>query len=194
MLSWDDVYKIWCSSTWYMGKELEHTLKPLLCHAELSGINSLFHEPFLGYDWFENDEAENRKVLTEERVISLIRNNEYGRKGTKLTAELLSTVKTPEDRAAVWIASTSHEFLMEDRCKFGKVARLLHEAAYKHLEKDYEVWHYAMRGLVPCIMVPESILGHVNCPTPNDLMDLIVVNSLLLMQTHKIVYSTMEEK
>lgn len=95
-------------------------------------------------------------------------------KGMIQTAQMLMAAKNQEEKVAIWIAATANELL---ECSFesriGKYAKILEMTARGFLRDRYQIWHHAMRKLVPEIMIPYNILDNLICKDFDVVMELI---------------------
>ncbi len=116
-------------------------------------------------------------------------------KGMIQTAQMLMAAKNQEEKVAIWIAATANELL---ECSFesriGKYAKILEMTARGFLRDRYQIWHHAMRKLVPEIMIPYNILDNLICKDFDVAMELIQLNTLLIQNNYKILlYSSLKE-
>lgn len=147
-----------------------------------------------GYDWLEDSEAQERKLLIEKNPVEFLYFTQPTNKGTIQTAGMLVEAQSEEEIAATWVAATAKE-LLEYRGGngVGRYADLLHRAACDFLKERYFLWHHAMKKLVPRIMVPSSVLNSMVCRDVKPVIGLIVMNSELLRSKWKILrYSSLK--
>lgn len=189
-MAWEQVYDLWKHSVRDLSKSLNEKPGVEFVPVKFKSPGSVFY----GFDW--------RKAEEKDRVNQLVKQAMYGYSffydeeriyaGTLHTAELLSVSETEEDRAAIWIAATAFE-LKGCNTSDRKFYRLFYDAALGYLKERYEIWHYAMRKLVPGVPIA-SVLPDDDIPDRDRAMDSICLNTLLLQKMYKILYySSLEE-
>ena len=108
---------------------------------------------------------------------------------------MLLEAKTAEERAAVWIAATAFELMdIGYSLETSKQARILNHAATLFLRERFYNWHHAMKKLVPEIMVPPSLIEHIQKCDAETMIGLIQTNMVMLQGNYKVLlYSSLKE-
>lgn len=187
-MKWEDVYDLW---------KIEQRHFPELLSAPVPAETVFveYKRPgfFYGYDWLENQEAEERKGLIQKEVMEFLYFTKLTNKGTIRTAEMLVGARDAEEQAAIWIAATTQELL--DRREGGGVgccADTLYRAACEFLRERYDLWHHAMKRLVPELLIPYPVLTAITCADESTVIGLVQMNTLLLKNHWRILrYSSL---
>lgn len=149
---------------------------------------------FFGYDWLTQEDAQARKKLIATDLQSFLYFTPPTNKGTIRTAEMLADAQTDEDRAAIWVAATAKELREREAGKGVHLSAIaLFDAACSYLRGRYPLWHHAMRGLVPQVVVPSRLLTSVSCENAAPVMELILLNTLILKHTYCILQYTSQK-
>lgn len=189
-LEWKDIYKLWKLEGFSFSESLSTPVS-------VETIFVKYHQDgyIFGYDWLKSSEAVNRKLLIEQHPEEFLYFTKPTNKGTIQTAEMLVDAQSEEERAAIWIAATAKE-LYESSCGngIGPYAHLLYLAACDFLKTRYYLWHHAMRGLVPEIVIPPSILDSIVCKDAAPVIGLILMNTALVKNDWRILrYSSLAD-
>lgn len=189
-MKWEDAYKLWNGGCYDFYNILSSPAiaEPVFVEYKRDGY-------FYGFDWLQNDMAENRKLLIKKNLVEFLYFTKPTNKGTIQTAEMLIEAQSDEERAAIWIAATAKE-LSEygDGNGVRRYADMLHIAACQFLKDRYYLWHHAMKRLVPEIMIPQSILENIVCKDAEPVMGLIQMNTVLLKSAWSILqYSALKD-
>lgn len=189
-MTWQEAYKLWNDGCYYFPelRSAPVTVEAVFVEYEGEGY-------FYGFDWLQNDMAQERKMLIEKNPVGFLYLTKPSNKGTIRTAEMLVEAQSDEERAAVWIASTAKEL-----SEYGggnsvrRYASRLHIAACEFLKDRYYLWHHAMKRLVPEIMTPLSVLDTIVCNDAEPVMGLIQMNTAFLKSTWTILrYSSLKD-
>lgn len=189
-IKWEEAYRLWKSGTYNFPENLSApvAVEPVFVEYNRPGY-------FFGYDWLSQKDAQARKTLIAKDPEAFVYFTRASNKGTIRTAEMLAGAQTEEDRAAIWIAATARE-LCEPGAGKGvcKYSRELYSAACDFLQGRYPLWHHAMRGLVPQIVIPYEVLESISCETAAPVMGLIRLNTAILKNTYCILqYTSLKE-
>ena len=189
-INWEEAYRIWKYGTYNFPEDLSApvAVEPVFVEYDRPGY-------FFGYDWLSREEARERKELIARDPKVFLYFTQPSNKGTIRTAEMLAGAQTAEDRAALWIAATARE-LRERDCGKGvrKYAMELYDAACDFLRGRWPLWHHAMRGLVPQVVVPTEVLTSISCEDAAPVMGLIRLNTAILRNTYCILqYTSLKE-
>lgn len=189
-MTWEDTYKLWHYGCYCFPEILSAPVTAEPVSVEYNGDVYIY-----GYDWLQNDMAQERKSLIQKSPSEFLYFTKPSNKGTIQTAEMLAEAQSDEERAAVWIAATAKE-LSESKsgnslCHYSD---MLYMAACNFLKDRYYLWHHAMKRLVPEIMIPQSVLGSIDCKNAEPVMGLIQMNTVLLKSTWSILrYSSLKD-
>ena len=189
-MKWEDAYSLWQRNCYQFPEMLTASLS-----AETVFIQYERDGYIYGYDWLTVEEAEARKKQIIKNPIEFLYFTKPSNKGTIQTAQMLMEAKNREEIAAIWIAATAKE-LLERYFDNGiwKYASILEIAAWGFLKDRYQMWHHAMKKLVPEIMIPYNILDNLTCTGVDVVMELIQLNTLLIKNNYKLLlYSSLEE-
>jgi len=189
-IDWRTTYGLWKEGELYLPNSLSKpiTAKPVFVEYNNEGC-------IYGYDWLENENAEERIKIVSERPTQFLLFTEPSNKGTIQTAQMLAEAKDEEERAAIWIAATTFE-LKNLNLKNGinGFASKLHSSAVSFLLDRYYLWHHAMRKLVPEIMIPYSVLDSIQCSQIETVMGLVQTNVMLLEGAYTVLrYSSLSD-
>lgn len=189
-MKWEDVYSLWKQNSYQFPEILTDP-----SFAETIFVQYNREGCIYGYDWLTVKEAEARKKLIMKNPIEFLYLTKPSNKGTIQTAQMLMAAKNQEEKVAIWIAATANELL---ECSFesriGKYAKILEMTARGFLRNRYQIWHHAMRKLVPEIMISYNILDNLICKDFDVAMELIQLNTLLIQNNYKILlYSSLKE-
>lgn len=190
-MKWGEVYSLWIQNRYYCSETLS---EPMSAEPVFVKYNNR-KEYIYGFDWLQNEDAQERKELIEKRPWEFLYFTKPTNKGTIHTAEMLMTAQDEEELAAIWIAANAKE-LCECRCGNGvnRYASILHEAACEFLQTRYYLWHHAMKRLVPEVLIPPSVLESLVCKDAAPVIGLIQMNVVLLKSSWSILrYSSLED-
>lgn len=190
-MKWEDAYKLWEDGCYEFPEILQAPVDAETVFVEYDAKDCYLY----GYDWLQNDMAQGRKQLIQKNPIGFVLFTKPSNKGTIQTAEMLVEAQSDEERAAVWIAATAEE-LSRRRVdnNIWRYCDALHMAACEFLRDRYTLWHHAMRGLVPEILIPRSVLNNIACKDAEPVMGLIQMNTVLLKGTWTILrYSSLKD-
>lgn len=189
-MKWEDVYSLWKQNSYQFPEILTDP-----SFAETIFVQYNREGCIYGYDWLTVKEAEVRKKLIMKNPIEFLYFTKPSNKGTIQTAQMLMEAKNQEEKVAIWIAATANELLeCPFESKIGKYAKILEMTARGFLRDRYQIWHHAMRKLVPEIMIPYNILDNLICKDFDVAMELIQLNTLLRQNNYKILlYSSLKE-
>jgi len=185
-INWEETYRLWKSGSYNFPENLSApvAVEPVFVEYDRPGY-------FFGYDWLSREEAQERKELIARDLKVFLYLTQHSNKGTIRTAEMLADAQTEEDRAAIWIAATAKELCKPDAGKgVCKYSRELYAAACDFLRGRYPLWHHAMRGLVPQVVIPYEVLESISCENPAPVMGLIRLNTAILRNTYCILQYT----
>lgn len=190
-LSWEEAYQSWTYGQYHLPAALSKPMAEETIPVEYHKDGCYIY----GYDWLGNEEATNRKKMIRENPMQFLYFAQPTNKGTIHTAQMLVEARDEEERAAIWIAATALELKRLAFIRGGALyAEPLYQAACGFLEKRFALWHYAMRRLVPEIMIPYDLLECIDIKESQTVMHLIQVNTLLLQGAYSILrYSSLEE-
>ena len=190
-LEWEDAYRLWKDGCYEFPEILQAPVdaETVFVKYDVDGCY------LYGYDWLQNDMAQERKRLIQKGPVGFVLFTKPTNNGTIQTAEMLVEAQSDEERAAIWIAATAKEL---SRYRFEnsiwRYADALHIAACAFLRDRYFLWHHAMKGLVPEILIPRSVLKNVACKDVEPVMGLIQTNTVLLKSTWSILrYSSLKD-
>jgi len=189
-MKWEEVYKLWQQGSNSFPRLLTAPITVETVHVEYNRDGYIY-----GYDWLENEEAFARKELIAKNPVEFLCFTKPSNKGTIHTAEMLAKAQDEEERAAIWIAATAFE-LMERRWIEENLyyVEILYDSACSFLRQRCEIWHHAMRKLVPDIMIPNIILSSIQRDRAEVAMGLIQMNIVMLQGTHTILlYSSLDD-
>lgn len=189
-MKWEDAYELWKRGCYHFPRVLTDPVAAETIFVEYKQDGYIY-----GYDWLENEEAQERAQLIQKNSIQFLYFTKPTNKGTIQTAEMLVEARNEEERAAIWIAATAKE-LCEYRIgsNVGCYANMLHSAAYEFLRARYFLWHHAMKRLVPEIMIPSSVIKNIVCKDAEPVIGLIQMNTVLLKSTWSILrYSSLKD-
>lgn len=189
-LNWEEVYKVWKYEAYSASTDLTSpiTATEIFVDYKQEGY-------FYGYDWRNNESANNIKNLIATDPISFLLFAQPTNKGTLHTAQMLIEAKDSEERAAIWIAATAKDLYEAhiNKC-VSRQAYRIYFAAVRFLNNRFFTWHHAMRNLVPEIMISNSVLNSISCEDIAPVIGLIQMNTALLKNTHEILlYSSLKE-
>ena len=188
-MKWEEVYKLWELSSLYLPDSLSAPVE-----AETVAVRYDREGYIYGYDWLRNDIAQRRKQRIADDPVGFLLFSEPTNKGTIHTAQMLTEAEDEQERAAIWIAATAFELMEHHREHVSPYARQLHEAAAAFLRERFYLWHHAMRGLVPEIMIPYLVLDSIQCDRPEAVMGLIQTNAIMLKGCYTLLrYSSIDE-
>lgn len=189
-MKWDTAYELWKRGSYYLPNILN---EPLSAETIFTEYNQDGY--FYGYDWLENTTVQERRQLIENDLAGFFLFTDATNKGTIHTAEMLIEAQNEEELAAIWIAATGKE-LSENSTNndIKRYAYVLYMAAYDFLKSRYNLWHHAMKKLVPQILIPFSIQMNLACEDAETVMDLIQMNTIMLKGSYSILrYSSLKE-
>lgn len=184
--SWEEIYSCWQIGVLNFGKSIYEPLPVELVHVpyERDGY-------FYGYDWLSCESVIERKKLIDTHPDSFWYFMDASRKGTIMTAEMLALSQNQEERAAIWVAATSFEMLQRFP---SKTLHFVHQLSCQYLKGKYYMWHHAMRGLVPDIMIPLSVMENTDREDLDTVVGLIQMNAYMLQNAYKILlYSSLKD-
>lgn len=190
-MKWEDIYKLWKRGCYHFPNLLTEPVAVETVYVKYERDGCIY-----GYDWLENEAAQDRKQLIQKNPAEFLYFTKPSNKGTIQTAEMLVEARDEEELAAVWIAATAKElseYRFENR--MGYCAEELYTTtAWGFLENRYYLWHHAMKKLVPKIMIPWNILENIASQDAETVMGLIQLNTMLLKSTWRILrYSSLED-
>lgn len=190
-LDWEEVYQSWVYGQYYLPAVLSEPVKGETISVECPEDGCYIY----GYDWLNRQGTLERKRLIAEQPTEFLYFTRPTNKGTIHTAQMLIEAKDDAERAAIWIAATAFELKGLTFMGRGKLyAERLYETACEFLKERFELWHYAMRRLVPEIMVPYDLLECIDVKGPETIMHLIQINTLLIQGEYSILcYSSLKE-
>lgn len=189
-MKWESVYELWKMGCYCFPKVLTEPVSAETVFVEYKQDGYIY-----GYDWLEATEAQERKQLIEKHPAEFLYFTKPTNKGTIHTAEMLAEARCEEELAAVWIAATSKE-LYDYRIgsDVGRYANILYMAACEFLGARFYLWHYAMKKLVPEIMIPSSVLENVVCKDAEPVVGLVQMNTIMLKSTWSMLrYSSLKD-
>lgn len=191
-MKWEDIYELWKRGCYHFPDLLTEPVDVETVYVKNEREGCCIY----GYDWLENEAAQDRKELIRENPIEFLYFTKHSNKGTIQTAEMLVEARDEEELAAVWIAATAKE-LSDYRLEngIGYCAEELYTAVARgFLEKKYYLWHHAMKKLVPEIMIPRKILKNMASDDVALVIELIQLNTMLLKSNWRILrYSSLED-
>ncbi len=190
-LEWETIYELWKRSRYHFPKSLSRPVSAETVFVEYQQDGYIY-----GYDWLENEAARERKQLIQKNPMEFLYFIKPTNKGTIQTAEMLLEARDEEESAAIWIAATAKE-LSEYwiGSGVGRYAAMLHMAACKFLKTRYDLWHHAMKRIVPEILIPTSVLENIVCKDAAPVVGLIQMNTVLLKSTWSILrYSSLKDE
>ena len=147
-----------------------------------------------GIDWIELNDYEKRIDEAVNHTIEFLLFSGSKNKGTLTTAmNLKRALNDPELTAGIWIYATTFDLSESLPEKWrGTPYRLidkLNSAAYFFIrDKIKNDWHHAMRSLVPDVYFTYSFMTDYTPTSLQSILELIAINSMLLMSNYKIVY------
>lgn len=187
---WKDVYRLWEYNSYYFPKILTEPVSAETVFVKYEHGDSYFY----GYDWLNHWDAADRKKLIQEDPVEFIYFSKPSNKGTIQTAQMLVEARSPEERAAIWIAATAME--LENFQENKNLCHYAHQAciaACEFLRNRYYLWHHAMKKLVPDLMIPSPILENIVCKDVEPVIGLIQMNTMMLRTSWSILlYSSLE--
>lgn len=187
-ITWDEVYHAWQYGGYSLSKELAGPESMEIVFVDYNRKGEYIY----GYDWLDNGAAANRKNLIQKDPVEFLCFCKSTNKGTIHTAEMLLEAKDEEEIAAIWIAATAKELM--EYSGMMRVAEEIHRAAWLFLNQRFYMWHHAMRGLVPEIMIPRSVIENISRDNLGAIICLIQMNSLMVKKTHTILcYSSLKD-
>lgn len=190
-MKWENVYELWQRGSYYFPKTLTDFVSAETVFVEYNQDGYIY-----GYDWLENEEAQNRKQLIKKNPMEFLYFTKPSNKGTIKTAKMLAETRNKEELAAVWIAATAKElseYLIGN--DVGRYADMFYLTACKFLGTRYVLWHHAMKRLVPDITIPSSVLRNIVCKDAEPVMGLIQMNIVFLKSTWSIIkYSSLKDE
>ena len=189
-IKWKDAYRLWNNGCYNFPENLSKPVsaEPVFVKYEKDGY-------FYGFDWLQNNMAQERKWLIQTKLLEFLYFTKPSNKGTIQTAGMLVEAQSDEERAAIWIAATAKEL---SECGGGngirRYSNTLYMASCEFLKDHYYLWHHAMKRLVPEIMIPQSVLENIVCKDAEPIMGLIQMNTVLLKSTWSILcYSSLSD-
>lgn len=190
-MNWESIYELW-----EMGRGQFPELLSSPVSAETVFVDYKQDGYIYGYDWLENTEAFKRKQLIQKAPSQFLYFTKPTNKGTIQTAEMLVKAQNEEELAAIWIAATAGELsAFKISNGIGRCADILYSAACGFLKTRYYLWHYAMKRLVPEILIPSSVLENMTCKDAEPMIGLIQMNTVLLKSAWRILrYSSLENE
>lgn len=185
-MKWKEAYSLWNENSYNFSEILSAPITAESVFVEYSQDGYIY-----GFDWLQNQAAQERKALIEKKPLEFLYFTQPTNKGTIQTAELLLNAQSEEELAAIWIAATAKE-LCEHRYQNDVVqyANMLHKAACEFLKPRYFLWHHAMKRLVPGILIPLPVLRNIVCKDAAPVMGLIQINTVLLKSSWRILRYT----
>ena len=189
-MNWDSVFKLWQHGSYTFPKCLDEALSIESVYVEYK-----HHGYIYGYDWLQNEDADERKQLIAENPTEFLYFTKPSNKGTIQTAQMLVEAQDTEEMAAIWIAATAFELMNKSvHSGVARYANELYYAAIEFLRNRFYLWHHAMRKLVPEIMIPYSVLDSLRCEQAEALIGLIQMNVIMLKGSYTLLhYSSISE-
>jgi len=189
-MDWDSAYKLWQYGSYSFPKSLVEPISVETVFVEYKNSGYIF-----GYDWLQNDEASERKQLIAKNPTEFLYFTKPSNKGTIQTAQMLAEAQDMEETAAVWTAATAYELTnYNTQNGVARYANQLYYAAIMFLRQRFELWHHAMRKLVPEIMIPRSVLNSLQCDQAETMMGLIQMNVVMLKGSYTFLrYSSISD-
>lgn len=190
-IEWNDAYQLWRYTYYEYRDILSAPVTPETIYVKYECGGDVY-----GFDWLEKDAVQKRKSMIANDPVQFFYFTRPSNKGTIHTAEMLADAQSDEERAAIWIGATAKE-LVDRHLRNGVsgYADLLYISACSFLRDRFGLWHHAMRRLVPEIMIPRTVLEHLECNDAEPVMALIQMNTLLLQNTWRILrYSSLPEE
>ena len=187
---WKDIYEKWKIGMMYYPANADR-IEVEAVHIDLGHREYKFY----GYDWLLKAGAEQRKQLIRERLSEFLYFTQPTNKGTIQTVGMLAEAESAEERAAIWIAATAFELNGDGwSSEIRRQAFLLHRAAISFLNKRFDVWHHAMRKLVPKIMVSPLLIEHLRQCDTETMIGIIQTNMIMLQGSYTpLYYSSMDQ-
>lgn len=185
-MNWEMVYQLWRCGACYFPRSLASPLAVEKVAVEYRGSGC-----FYGYDWLKNTEAAQRKKMIQSNVTEFFYFTKPTNKGTIQTIEMLSEAIDEEERAAIWIAATAFELQnkqYENGIPF--LACQMHDAARTFLQGRFNMWHHAMKRLVPDIIIPPNVLKSIANADADTVMQLIQMNTLMINGSYSVLLYT----
>ena len=189
-MQWEKTYKLWKGAEYSIGETLSVPV-------EVETIPVPYKQDgyFYGFDWLPCEEVPRRKELIRETPTEFFYFTKHTNKGTIQTAGMLAEAQTDEERAAIWIAATAKELI--DHSSGGnisKYARQLYNSACNFLRDRYELWHHAMKQLVPQLAISWQLRESIVCEDAEPVVELICLNTFVVKNSYKILcYTSLED-
>ena len=182
---WKEVYEKWKWGRLYIPADVEY-IEAEEVHVDYPQEG---HD-FYGYDWLRKGEAVQRKQLIQDNLSEFLYFTQPTNKGTIHTLRMLSEADNEEERAAIWIAATAFEMRNGYTSEIGNQAFKLYYSALGFLNETFYLWHHAMKRLVPEILVPYTLIEHIQNCDQEVLIALIQTNMVMLQGSYSALLYT----
>lgn len=186
-MSWADVYDLWKHCSCALPNVLNEKTPVSILPVKWECPDSSFY----GYDWRTCEDVDRNIDTIRENIMWFLYDN-CSNRGTIHTASLLAEAKTEEEQAAIWIAATAFE-LKDCETSDEYYYSQFYVAARNYLRGKYKLWHHAMRKLVPELPI-WRVLQEKDSPEKYRAMYSVCMNTLLLKQSHKIIYYSSKQE
>lgn len=179
-LTWEEVYRYWQASSWNGPSVIKEPVEPVEIHIDWKKSGS-----FYGYDWLSRREFEQRKQTIENDLIHFLYFTKSTNKGTIHTLNMLIDAKSDEERAAIWIYSYAKELSdMQIQGDAYRYARQLCSLAWSFLWERFDMWHHAMKKLIPQIFTNHDIFDNTEFESVRTVVELARLNAALVMHEY----------
>jgi hypothetical protein len=183
-ITWENLLSYWESraNVYEPQLMLPFNLKKVFVNYQNNGY---FH----GYDWIEINNYKERTEYVSEKPIEFLCLGTSLNKGTLHTLEMLGMAQdNQEDCAAIWLVAFTKEVLdsfpYEWRGKGYNILYKVYIEAYSKIKEKYDMWHHAMRKLLPEICFSYDFLESMNVNSYRQIVELSVINSAQILNNY----------
>lgn len=174
---WEEIYRCWKI---YTSLNLSIVNSPIIVKdifvPYTGGIGF-----FYGYDWIHKDDYEERiNLVTVQNDIFMLFGSSLNM-GTLHTLKMLAETEDKEEQAAIWLYTFTFEMLPKVNHENRKILKVINSASRYFLQNKFEIWHHAMRRLIPNVFFDEEIFDNATITSYAPIVEFAVANAALII-------------